>query len=154
MDREAWCAIVHGVAKSWARLSDWIELNWSEFALIHGCNISGSYAILLFTASDLASITSYIRSWVLFLLWLYPFILSGVISPLISSSILGIYWSGEFTFQYPIFLPFHTVHGVLKARILKWFAIPFSSGPYFVRSPHHDLSVLGGLTWHGLASLS
>ena len=24
-------------------------------------------------------------------------------------------------------LPFHTVHGVLKARILKWFAIPFSS---------------------------
>ena len=25
------------------------------------------------------------------------------------------------------FLPFHTVHGVLKARILKWFAIPFSS---------------------------
>jgi len=21
-------------------------------------------------------------------------------------------------------LPFHTVHGVLKARILKWFAIP------------------------------
>ena len=25
------------------------------------------------------------------------------------------------------FLAFHTVHGVLKARILKWFAIPFSS---------------------------
>ena len=29
---------------------------------------------------------------------------------------------------------FHTVHGVLKARILKWFAIPFSSGPRFVRN--------------------
>ena len=27
--------------------------------------------------------------------------------------------------------PFHTVHGILKARILKWFAIPFSSGPHF-----------------------
>ena len=27
-------------------------------------------------------------------------------------------------------LPFHTVHGVLRARILKWFAIPFSSGPH------------------------
>ena len=27
----------------------------------------------------------------------------------------------------------YTVHGVLKARILKWFAIPFSSGPHSVR---------------------
>ena len=34
----------------------------------------------LFTASDLTSITSRIHSWVLFLLWLHPFILSGVIS--------------------------------------------------------------------------
>ena len=54
--------------------------------------------------------------------WLHPFILSGVISPLISSSILATYLSEEFLFQSPIFLPFHTVHGVLKARILKWSA--------------------------------
>ena len=25
-------------------------------------------------------------------------------------------------------LTYHTVHGVLKARMLKWFTIPFSSG--------------------------
>ena len=31
----------------------------------------------------------------------------------------------------------------LKARILKWFAIPFSSGPHSVRSLHHDPSILG-----------
>ena len=27
MDREAWRAVVHGVAKSWTWLSDWTELN-------------------------------------------------------------------------------------------------------------------------------
>ena len=27
MDREAWHAAIHGVAKSWTRLSDWTELN-------------------------------------------------------------------------------------------------------------------------------
>ena len=29
MDREAWHAAIHGVAKSRTRLSDWTELNWS-----------------------------------------------------------------------------------------------------------------------------
>ena len=29
MDREAWHAAVHGVAKSWTWLSDWTELNWT-----------------------------------------------------------------------------------------------------------------------------
>ena len=67
---------------------------------IHGPNIPGSYAILLFTASDLASITSHVHSWVLFLLWLHPFILSGVISPLISSSILG-------TWGVPLSVSYH-----------------------------------------------
>ena len=32
-DREAWCAAVHGVAKTWTRLSDWTELNWKTLML-------------------------------------------------------------------------------------------------------------------------
>ena len=30
IDREAWSAAIHGVAKSWTRLSDWTEVNWTE----------------------------------------------------------------------------------------------------------------------------
>ena len=29
-DRETWRAEIHGVAKSWTRLSDWTELNWDK----------------------------------------------------------------------------------------------------------------------------
>ena len=31
MDREAWRAAIHGVAKSRTRLSNWTEMNWTEY---------------------------------------------------------------------------------------------------------------------------
>ena len=34
MDREAWHAVIHGVAKSQTWLSDWTELNWNKWNLI------------------------------------------------------------------------------------------------------------------------
>ena len=37
IDREAWRAAIHGVAKSRTRLSDWTELNWTELSLCQGC---------------------------------------------------------------------------------------------------------------------
>ena len=35
MDREAWRAVIHGVAKSQTQLSDWIELNWGVKLQLH-----------------------------------------------------------------------------------------------------------------------
>ena len=85
--------------------------------------------------SDLASITSHIHSWVLFFLWLHPFILSGFISPLISSSI----WAPT-DLGVPLSVSYHFAFSYcswgLKARILKWFAIPFSGEPHIVRTLH------------------
>ena len=53
--------------------------------------------------------------------------LSDVISPLLSRSILGTYWSGELLFQWPIFLPFHCSWGsqgksteVVCYSLLQW----------------------------------
>ena len=39
MDREAWHAAIHGIAKSRTRLSDWTELNWTDviFANVRLC---------------------------------------------------------------------------------------------------------------------
>ena len=34
MDREAWCAVVHGVTRSWTWLSDLTELNWFSSKVI------------------------------------------------------------------------------------------------------------------------
>ena len=96
--------------------------------------------------------TRHICNPALFPLWPSCFILSGAISnyPLFFlSSILDTFQPGGLIFWCHIFLPFHTVHGVLVARILQWIAIPSSSGPRFVRTLHYDWSILGGPAQHG-----
>ena len=156
---EFWQNMVHW-RREWQTISGFLPRNVDihschllfdhfQFALIHGPNIPGSYIILFLTTSYFTSITSHIHNWALFFLWLHLFILSGVIFPFFPSSILGTYWPGKFIFQCHILLPFHTIQGLLKARILKCFAIAFSSKPHFIRTLHHDLSVLGGPTGHG-----
>ena len=104
-----------------------------QVTLIHGVNFPCSYAILFFTASHFTFTTRHIHNQASFLLWFSLFILSEAISPLFPSSILDTYQPGGLIFQCHTFLPFHTVHGVHKARKLKWFAIAFSSGPHFFR---------------------
>ena len=87
----------------------------------------------------------HIHHWASFLLWLSVFTLFGAISPLFPSSILDTFWpgvGGGWLICCHLFLPFHTIHLVLRARILQWFAIPSSSGPQFVRTLHYDPSIL------------
>ena len=160
MDRGAQQAIVHWVPKSQTRLSDFthsfIPVHFSSLiitcrcsrllspfyplplALIHGPNLPGSYAILFFTTAHLTFTTRDIHTCALFPIWLSLFISFGAISTLFSSGILGTYRPGKFIFKCHIFSSFHTIHGVLKAKMLKWFAIPLSDGPCFVRTLHHD----------------
>ena len=39
MDREAWYAAVYGVTKSQTQLSDWTELNWTDYGEQHGLSL-------------------------------------------------------------------------------------------------------------------
>ena len=55
MDREAWRAMVHGVARSWTWLSDWTELNHDGSLYIRICS-------LLFTSAAKYSIYMPLRS--------------------------------------------------------------------------------------------
>ena len=49
MDREAWHAAIHGVEKSWTRLSDWTELTYN-IMLVPGAQ--HSYSICLYVQND------------------------------------------------------------------------------------------------------
>ena len=47
MDREAWRAAIHGVAKSRTRLSDWTELLFSNLKILE-CILSNSFICVVY----------------------------------------------------------------------------------------------------------
>ena len=101
-------------------------LTTSNLPWFTGPSIQGFYEILFFTATDFTFTTTHMHNWVSFLLWPSCSILSGAVSncpPLFPSSILDTFWPGGLIFQCHIFLPFHTVHGLLNVEY--WSELPF-----------------------------
>ena len=84
--------------------------------------------------------------------WNWPIylnFLSGVISPLISSSMLGTYQPGEFTFQCLIFLPFLPFMGFSRQE--HWSGLPFPSPVDNILS---EFSTITRLSWVALHSMA
>ena len=68
---------------------------------------------------------------------------------LFPESLLDTFLHEGLIFQCHSFLPFHTGHGILVARILALFAIASSRGSHFVRTLHCDLWLLTGPALRG-----
>ena len=64
-DRELWHAVIHEVAKSQTRLSDWTELNWPFISINDTSNIQNVLLILSLTYSSIISDFRTINSWVI-----------------------------------------------------------------------------------------
>ena len=78
MDREAWCVVIHGVAKSRTRLSEWSDLIWSD-GFISVLSILFHWATSVFCASTilfwLLQLRSTFRSHKVLYIQLYSFFL-------------------------------------------------------------------------------
>ena len=115
---------------------------------IRGPNIPGSYAILFLQHCTLLPLTVTAKTGhcvhfgSAFLFFLELFLHSSPVA----------YWAptnlGSSSFSVISFCLFILFMELSEQRILKWFAIVFSSGPCFVGILHHDPSILGGPTWH------
>ena len=118
MDREAWCAVIHGVSKSQTRLSSWTELNLLCWQLVlTGCQL-GALCQISYTCP-------------LHKAWNFYDCLKKVVSPFLGQLIscsCCLVLSHVLTLCDPMAcsLPGFSVHGILLARILEWVAISSS----------------------------
>ena len=74
MDRKAWRAAIHGIAKSRTRMSDWTELNWiiNDVELIsYGCQPLSSFSHLYFYCFKPSFIIKYMKTYPLLFLKLF-----------------------------------------------------------------------------------
>ena len=111
--------------------------------------IPGFYAIFFFTASDFTSITSHIHNWVLFFLCFHLFILSGVISPLFSSSILDTFWPGASSSGVIVFCLFILFMGFSWQEY--WSGLPFPSPVNHILLELSTMTCPSRVALHGMA---
>ena len=125
----------------------------SVFTLAISClttsNLPWFTDLLLFIAPHFTCISSHIHNWALFLIWLQLFILSGVISPFFSNSILGTYWPGEFIFSVIYFCLFIQFMGFSRQEYWSSFPIPSP-----VDHTLAEFSTMICLSWAALHSMA
>ena len=129
MDREAWCAAVHGVTKSQTQLSDWTELNHS---LTHPSQKSGFIVNVSFSLTCAHSFHTLNA----------PDFTSNTFSKSVPSSLYSLpetwvclpWITAAAAKSCPTLCnptdgspPGSPVPGILQARILEWVAIAFSN---------------------------
>ena len=97
----------------------------------------------------LLSITSHIHNCVLFLIWFRLFILSEVISLLISSNILGTYWPGSSSFSVICFCLFILFMGFSRQEYRS--GLPFPSPVDHILSELSNMTCPSWMALHGMA---
>ena len=117
MDREAWHAAIHVVAKSRTWLSNWTELNWM---------ISRITTSRFFTKSCWFPLKFLLN----FLVWIWnAFSARGLIESVLhctcAQSLQSCPTLSDLMDCNP---PGSSVHGILQARILEWVGMPSSRG--------------------------
>ena len=121
-----------------------ISFDHFQFALTHGPNIPGSYAILVFTASDSTSITSHITTGSCFHFgFVSSFFLELFLHHIGHLPTWGVHLSVSYLFAFP----YRSWGSQGKNTEVACHSV--LSGPCFVRTLHHDLSIFGGPAQQG-----
>ena len=93
MDREAWCAVIHGVTKSQTRLSDWTELNFSSWSPLSPSSLFSSLCYVTpWTSLSAPDCGEHIGNWLLARL-LFPLLIPPLLLLVTSISLLPLLFS-------------------------------------------------------------